>query len=145
MQIDKAYPVNIRTRIGRGVRKEDMRMKMDRRNSCLALTALMLVLSLAAGSAAQGRRAAASHTNLPQEYVSAVDTQAGTIVLGPETFSVNDRSRLFDAEGRRIRLSELRAGTTGDEADMVEFLATRGHEAGRRSIRRLQVIAGDFE
>ncbi len=120
-----------------------MRTIMNRKNVLWGIGVLLLVLSFASGSTAQGRRGVA--TEVVQDVVAAVDTQAATIEIGGETFSVSERSRLFDAAGRRIALSELRAGTSGDDADMVEFRVTRASDGKRRTIRRLQVVEGDYE
>ena len=122
-----------------------MRMKIDGRAVISALAFLVLCLGVATSGSAQQGLASAPDANAVQEIVTGVDAQAGTVVLGGETFTVSDRSVLLDAGGRPIKLGELRSEATGGEGDRVEFVATRSGSYGPHTIQRLQVMEGDFE
>ena len=115
---------------------------MDRntRKRCLhgALT-LALAFFMASGAVAGDAKRKAPQTGV----VASIDAAAGTITLGNTTYRVGEKTKLFDVGGRPISLRELSA----EGADfLVEYRARRKSSAdGRRELRRLQMVEGDFE
>lgn len=103
--------------------------------------AAILIALVAIALPAAGQSRTRSATPAEQDVVEAVDVAAGTIVLGGETYRVGTRSRLLDADGRPIGLSDLRDGRAGSDPDFVEFRAS----GSPKTIRSLQVVDADIE
>ena len=106
-----------------------------------AIAAITLLVSTAAIAGERGDRAKAE-AQMQEDFVTSVDVGSGTVTLGETTYRVADRSRLLDAEGRRMHLREL-AGM--DEGQMVRFQLRTGREGEVAELRRLEVMEGDFE
>ncbi len=102
-----------------------------------ARVAAGVLASLLLASSAMGEDPAAEA--LEEDVVYAVRPGAMTITLGEVVHRVTDKSRLFDAAGRRISLSEI------DPGSMVEYTSRPGERDGPPHLGRLQVRDGDYE
>jgi hypothetical protein len=112
----------------------------------VALTALVFCFAVASNAIARGGErgnSGASYTE--QEVIDEVNVAGQTVTIAGETYRVSESSRLFDERGGRIRLFELNGSAGSSDGDMVEFTVRRSGDGRRNEIRRLAVIAGDFE
>ncbi|MCR9094747.1 MAG: hypothetical protein NXI30_11070 [bacterium] len=100
-----------------------------------AAAVALATLLLAPVGLAQGR----ADADVQEDVVYAVSPGSMTITLGDVVYRVSDKTRLFDAEGRRISLSEVTLDS------MVEFTAKPAEQNRPPRLRRLQVREGDFE
>ena len=108
----------------------------------LAAASLFASSTAFAGDRGAGGDAARAAAEMQEDRVTSVDVGSGTVTIGETTYRVGERSRLMDAEGRRMRLGEL-AGM--EDGQMVRF-RSRGPGAGSVSeLRTLEVMEGDFE
>ena len=110
------------------------RIRLSRQAVQAAVVALATLL-LAPTALAEGR----ADANVQEDVVYAVSPGSMTITLGDVVYRVSDKTRLLDAEGRRISLSEVTLDS------MVEFTAKPAKNNRPPRLRKLQVREGDFE
>ncbi len=80
-----------------------------------------------------------------EDVVEAVNVAGGTITIAGKTFSVSESTRLFDGEGGRIRLSEIKSNRSSGQGDMVEYWLRKNGQDDSVELKRLRVIGTDYE
>jgi len=100
------------------------------------LTTLGLVL--ATGAMADPKK----NDTAEQDVVTALDGARRIVEIGAETYRLAPKARILDASGHRIRLAEI--SIPGDGL-LVEYEVGKRGPDGKRFLRRLQLVDGDFE
>jgi hypothetical protein len=120
------------------------KMGINRKILAVGSLAFLLCVGLGVEASAKGGAHRGADSEM-RDVVDVVNLVRSTVTIGDQTFVVSESSRLFDAKGRRIRLTELRGSQASGEGDMVEYSVRRSAKGAPAEIRRLSVVEGDFE
>ncbi len=98
--------------------------------------AMLLAFGFAGGASAQS---APDRPTRPP-LIQTVDVVGSKLTIQGKTYSVTASSRLTDADGNRLTLSQLRGRSSSYGGDMIQFTATgSGASAEIRELQRLRM------
>jgi len=91
------------------------------------------------GRGGRGERSAQESIPKRPMIIESINVSAGTMKIMGTVYRVSEATRVFDIDGNRMRLSELRPRKGNDLGDMISF-ESRDSKNGAPLVREIRIV-----